>query len=99
MIYNIAEKIRYEKIGSDQYKGIKNNINKFYQKKISESNVHSQNFIADAFEAYLRNKVMNFSVPDNKKEDFKRWNEIFDNKVAKKIMSLTKSLNDQQEFG
>ena len=99
MIYNIAEKIRYEKIGSDQYKGIKNNINKFYQKKISESNVHSQNFIADAFEAYLRNKVMNFSVPDNKKEDFKRWNEIFDNKVAKKIMSLTKSLNDQQEYG
>ena len=99
MIYNIAEKIRYEKIGSDQYKGIKNNINKFYQKKISESNVHSQNFIADAFEAYLRNKVMNFSVPDNKKDDFKRWNEIFDNKVAKKIMSLTKSLNDQQEYG
>ena len=99
MIYNIAEKIRYEKIGSDQYKGIKNNINKFYQKKISESNVHSQNFIADAFEAYLRNKVMNFSIPDNKKDDFKRWNEIFDNKVAKKIMSLTKSLNDQQEYG
>ena len=99
MIYNIAEKIRYEKIGSDQYKGIKNNINKFYQKKISESNVHSQNFIADAFEAYLRNKVMNFSIPDNKKDDFKRWNEIFDNKVSKKIMSLTKSLNDQQEYG
>ncbi len=98
MIYNIAEKIRYEKIGSDQYKGIKNNINKFYQKKISESNVHSQNFIADAFEAYLRDKVMNFSIPDNKKDDFKRWNEIFDNKVAKKIMSLTKSLNDQQEY-
>ena len=99
MIYNIAEKIRYEKIGSDQYKGIKNNINKFYQKKISESNVHSQNFIADAFEAYLRNKVMNFSIPDNKKDDFKRWNEIFDNKVSKKIKSLTKSLNNQQEYG
>ncbi len=98
-IYNIAEKIRYEKIGSDQYKGIKNNINKFYQKKISESNVHSQNFIADAFEAYLRSKVMNFSVPNNKKEDFKRWNEIFDNKVANKILSLTKSLNNQKEYG
>ena len=98
-IYNIAEKIRYEKIGSDQYKGIKNNINKFYQKKISESNVHSQNFIADAFEAYLRSKVMNFSIPNNKKEDFKRWNEIFDNKVANKILSLTKSLNNQKEYG
>jgi cobaltochelatase CobT len=98
-IYNIAEKIRYEKIGSDQYMGIKNNINKFYQKKISESNVHSQNFIADAFEAYLRSKVMNFSIPDNKKDDFQRWNEIFDEKVAKKILSLTQSLNDQQEYG
>ena len=98
-IYNIAEKIRYEKIGSDQYKGVKDNINKFYQKRISESNVHSQNFIADAFEAYLRNKVMNFSIPDNKKEDFKRWNEIFDNKIANKILSLTKSLNNQQEYG
>ena len=98
-IYNIAEKIRYEKIGSDQYKGIKNNINKFYQKRISESNVHSQNFIADAFEAYLRSKVMNFSVPSNKKEDFKRWNEIFDNKIANKILSLTESLNNQQEYG
>ncbi len=98
-IYNIAEKIRYEKIGSDQYKGIKKNINKFYQKKISESNVHSQNFIADAFEAYLRSKVMDFTVPENKKEDFKRWNEIFDNKVAKKIVSLNQSLNNQQEYG
>ena len=99
MIYNIAEKIRYEKIGSDQYKGIKNNINKFYQKKISESNVHSQNFIADAFEAYLRNKVMNFSIPDNKKDDFKRWNEIFDDNPKNIKQSLTKSLNDQQEYG
>ena len=98
-IYNIAEKIRYEKIGSDQYKGIKHNLNSFYQKKISESNVHSQNFIADAFEAYLRSKVMNFEVPENKKEDFKRWNEIFDNKVANKISSLTKSLNDQEAYG
>ena len=97
-IYTIAEKIRYEKIGSDQYKGIKNNINQFYNKKISESNVHSQNFVADAFEAYLRNKVMNFDIPKNKKEDFKRWNEIFDNKVSKKIASLTQSLDNQNEY-
>jgi len=97
-IYNIAEKIRYEKIGSDQYKGIRNNINQFYQKKISESNVHSQNFIADAFESYLRNKVMNFDIPDNKKDDFQRWNEIFDNKVANKIASLNNSLNNQKEY-
>ena len=98
-LYQVAEKIRYEKIGSDQFKGIKNNLNQFYQKKISESNVHSQNFIADAFEAYLRGKVMGFKVPANKKGDFKRWNEIFDNKVSDKIFSLTKSLDDQKAYG
>ena len=98
-LYQVAEKIRYEKIGSDQFKGIKNNLNQFYRKKISESNVHSQNFIADAFEAYLRGKVMGFKVPANKKDDFKRWNEIFDNKVSDKIFSLTKSLDDQKAYG
>ena len=98
-LYQVAEKIRYEKIGSDQFKGIKNNLNQCYQKKISESNVHSQNFIADAFEAYLRGKVMGFKVPANKKDDFKRWNEIFDNKVSDKIFSLTKSLDDQKAYG
>ncbi|MDB3872856.1 cobalamin biosynthesis protein CobT [Pelagibacteraceae bacterium] len=98
-LYQVAEKIRYEKIGSDQFKGIKNNLNQFYQKKISESNVHSQNFIADAFEAYLRGKVMGFKVPANKKDDFKRWNEIFDNKVSDKIFSLTKSLDNQKAYG
>jgi len=98
-LYQVAEKIRYEKIGSDQFKVIKNNLNQFYQKKISESNVHSQNFIADAFEAYLRGKVMGFKVPANKKDDFKRWNEIFDNKVSDKIFSLTKSLDDQKAYG
>ena len=58
MIYNIAEKIRYEKIGCEQYDGIKKNLNNYYTKKISNSEIHSQNFIADAFEAYLRKKIM-----------------------------------------
>ena len=40
-LYAIAEKIRYEKIGSDKLKGYKNNItqcyeNKFKNKKIDE---------------------------------------------------------------
>jgi cobaltochelatase CobT len=97
-LYNVAEKIRYEKIGSDQFRGVKNNLNTFYQKKISESNVHSQNFIADAFEAYLRGKVLDFVVPENKKDDFKRWNEIFDNKVSHQIKALNESLNDQKKY-
>ena len=33
-LYKIAEKIRYEKLGSDQFKGVKNNIQKHYKDRI-----------------------------------------------------------------
>ena len=35
-LYNISEKIRCEKIGTSYFKGVKNNIEKFYNKRISE---------------------------------------------------------------
>ena len=33
-LYDISEKIRCEKIGTSYFKGVKNNIEKFYQKRI-----------------------------------------------------------------
>ena len=97
-LYKIAEKIRYEKIGSDQYIGIQNNLNNFYQKKIMDSDVHSQNFIADAFEAYLRKNMMNLEIQESKKEDFKQWDDLFEKNISKKIKDLNLSLHDQTEY-
>ena len=97
-LYKIAEKIRYEKIGSDQYIGIQNNLNNFYQKKIMDSDVHSQNFIADAFEAYLRKNMMNLEIHKSKKEDFKRWDDLFEKNISNKIKDLNLSLHDQTEY-
>ena len=97
-LYKIAEKIRYEKIGSEQYDGVKKNINDFYTKKITNSEIHSQNFIADAFEAYLRKKLMNFKVPNNKKKDFDRWDEFFNEKIMNKVLNLSKNINDQKQY-
>ena len=97
-LYKIAEKIRYEKIGSEQYDGVKKNINAFYTKKITNSEIHSQNFIADAFEAYLRKKLMNFKVPNNKKKDFDRWDEFFNEKIMNKVSNLSKNINDQKQY-
>ena len=97
-LYKIAEKIRYEKIGCEQYDGVKKNINDFYTKKITNSEIHSQNFIADAFEAYLRKKLMNFKVPNNKKKDFDRWDEFFNEKIMNKVMNLSKNINDQKQY-
>ena len=97
-LYKIAEKIRYEKIGSDQYIGIQNNLNNFYQKKIMDSDVHSQNFIADAFEAYLRKNMMNLEIHESKKKDFKQWDDLFEKNISNKIKDLNLSLHDQVEY-
>jgi len=97
-LYKIAEKIRYEKIGSDQYIGIQNNLNNFYQKKIMDSDVHSQNFITDAFEAYLRKNMMNLEIHESKKEDFKQWDDLFEKNISNKIKDLNLSLHDQTEY-
>ena len=97
-LYKIAEKIRYEKIGCEQYDGIKKNLNNYYTKKISNSEIHSQNFIADAFEAYLRKKIMNFKVPENKKNDFERWDQFFNDKIVDKVINLNKNINDQIKY-
>ena len=97
-LYKIAEKIRYEKIGADEYQGIKNNFNNFYQKKILHSEVHSQNFIADAFEAYLRKNLMNLEIDENKKQDFKRWDDLFDRKISGQLENLSSSIDNQKTY-
>ena len=58
-LYAIAEKIRYEKIGANKLKGIKNNItqcyeNRFKDKKIDEIMTEADVPITEAFELYLR---------------------------------------------
>ena len=63
-LYAIAEKIRYEKIGSDKLKGVKNNIvqcyeNKFKDKKTEEIKTEADVPITEAFELYLRNHFFN----------------------------------------
>ena len=69
-LYAIAEKIRYEKIGSDQLKGVKNNIiqsyeSKFKNKKIEEIRTEADVPITEAFELYLRNHFFNIKQNDN----------------------------------
>ena len=58
-LYAIAEKIRYEKIGSEKLKGVKNNItqcyeNKFEDRKIEEIKIEADVPVTEAFELYLR---------------------------------------------
>ena len=67
-LYAIAEKIRYEKIGSSKLKGVKNNItqcyeNKFKDKKVGEIKTEADVPITEAFELYLRSHF--FKIKQN----------------------------------
>ena len=65
-LYKIAEKIRFEKLGSDQFKGVKNNIQKYYQERVDSLDLKSsEDKIIESFENYLRVK---FFESKNSKE-------------------------------
>jgi len=102
-LYAIAEKIRYEKIGSNKLKGVKNNIiqsyeNKFKQKKIEEIKTEADVPITEAFELYLRSHF--FKLKQNKatKKSLSYWKELFDNNISSKLKRLDNCIEDQNTY-
>ncbi len=102
-LYAIAEKIRYEKIGSDKLKGVKNNItqcyeNKFKGKKISEIKTEADVPITEAFELYLRNHF--FKIKENKitEKVLEYWKDLFNKNLKHKLKELDNCTNNQNKF-
>jgi len=102
-LYAIAEKIRYEKIGSDKLKGIKNNItqcyeNKFKNKNISEVKTESDVPITEAFELYLRSHFFKIEQNDITKKVLSYWKDLFNKKLGKKLKELDNCIENQSKF-
>tara|TARA_B100000700_G_scaffold330299_1_gene455814 strand:- start:1283 stop:3094 length:1812 start_codon:yes stop_codon:yes gene_type:complete len=102
-LYAIAEKIRYEKIGSDKLKGIKNNItkcyeNKFKDRKIDEIKTEADVPITEAFELYLRSHFFKIKENEKTKKVLSYWKDLFDEKMGQKLKKLDKSIENQSEF-
>ena len=102
-LYAIAEKIRYEKIGSDKLKGVKNNItqcyaNKFKNKKIEEIKTEADVSISEAFELYLRSHF--FKIKQNRatKKILSYWKNLFDKNLKTKLKALDNCVKNQSEF-
>ena len=58
-LYKISEKIRCENIGSNYFKGVKSNIEKFYLERIIGLDLKSsEDKIIETFENYLRVKFL-----------------------------------------
>jgi len=94
-LYYIAEKIRYEKLGSLEFKGIKNNIDNFYNENLKNLNFDkNENKYIDAFENYLRSSIFNYKNNKN----FRSYKKEFDNKLKKNLKSLNGLISDQLKF-
>ena len=102
-LYAIGEKIRYEKIGSDKLKGIKNNIiqcyeNQFINKKTEEIKTGADVPITEAFELYLRNHFFKLKQNNNTEKILSHWKNLFDKNLKKKLKKLDNCIENQSEF-
>tara|TARA_Y100000590_G_scaffold226945_1_gene256254 strand:- start:937 stop:2739 length:1803 start_codon:yes stop_codon:yes gene_type:complete len=102
-LYAIAEKIRYEKIGSNNLKGVKNNLiqcyeNKFKNKKIEEIKTEADVPITEAFELYLRSHFFKIKQNNTTKKVLSYWKELFDKNLKQKLKELDKCIENQNEF-
>ena len=98
-LYGISEKIRCEKIGTSYFKGIKNNIEKFYQERISGLDLKSsEDKIVESFENYLRIKFLDFKNDSQIDKKLKTYKKNLNDKFKDKISQLNKVTLDQKKF-
>ena len=100
LLYTVAEKIRYESIGSSYFKGIKENLDQYYVIKSKQKKDYKNNDyeFVDAFESYLRCEV--FKLNQSRKIDnkYKKYKKKLDAKLKNKLNALSKSILDQKKF-
>ena len=97
-IYKSAEKIRYEKLGSEKFAGINLNFKNFYQKKFNEQSEETYNGIEKAFDIILANHLLNLDLNIEKSKSLKNWNKIINDQIKDKLDLLKKNISDQEKF-
>ena len=97
-IYKSAEKIRYEKQGSENFAGINLNFKNYYQKKFKEQHEDTYNSIEKAFDIILANHLLNLDLNIDEKKSLKNWNKILDEQIKNKLDLLKKNISNQEKF-
>ena len=98
-LYEISEKIRCEKIGTSYFKGIKNNIEKFYQIRAAGLDLKSsEDKIVESFENYLRVNFLDFKNESNTEKKFKSYKKDLNDQFKSKISQLKELTLDQEKF-
>ncbi len=98
-LYDISEKIRCEKIGTSYFKGIKNNIENFYHKRIAQIDLKSsESKIIESFENFLRVKFLNFKNDSQLDKKLKSYKKDLNDRFKDSINELNNFTLDQEKF-
>ncbi len=98
-LYKIAEKIRYEKLGSIQFKGIKSNIEQYYQERVNSLDLKSsEDKMIESFENYLRVKFFDLKNSKELEAKLKSFKKDLNEKFKLKIDQLIDSTQDQAKY-
>ena len=98
-LYRISEKIRCEKIGTGYFKGVKNNIETFYQERVNGLDLKSsEDKIVESFENYLRTKFLDFKNNSQIDKKLKSYKKDLNEKFKDKIGQLNDFTLDQEKF-
>jgi cobaltochelatase CobT len=102
-LYNIAEKIRYELLGSKMLKGVRKNLSENYSQKIfsnrKEQLKNKEDVpVTEAFELYMLNKFFRLKLNDVSTKMLDFWKKEFDESIDKHFDFLSKNLEDQNNY-
>ncbi len=98
-LYIISEKLRCEKIGTSYFKGVKNNIEKYYNKKVLDLDLKSsEDKILQSFEHYLRVKFLDFKTSNTIEKKLKSYKQDLNDQFKSKISELKSLTLDQEKF-
>jgi len=102
-LYNIAEKIRYEVLGSKMLKGVGKNLSENYNQKINSNRKDQLKNkedvpITEAFELYMLKKFFNLSLNTVSTKMLSFWEKDFNSSIEKHIDFLSKNVEDQNNY-
>ncbi len=102
-LYNVSEKIRYEKLGAQMLKGINKNILDNYNHKISlkrkdQLKSKDDTTITEAFEIYMLKNFLNIKTNATSEKILSFWEDEFKKSVGKHLNYLKKNLENQELY-
>ena len=102
-LYDIAEKIRYEILGSKMLKGISKNLNENYNQKMNlkrKDQLKSKDDVnaAEAFELYMLKNFLNIKLNNLSTKILSFWEKEFGHSFNNQIKFLLKNSENQEVY-